>query len=49
MSARDTAPPAATPDAPPPILRSWRNLYLLLLAELGTLILLFYALTNWAS
>jgi hypothetical protein len=41
--------PATPPEAPPPLLRSWRNLYLLLLAELGVLILLFFALTRWAS
>ena len=33
----------------PPFLGSWRNLYLLLLAELGVLVLLFSALTRWAS
>ena len=34
---------------PPPVLGSWRNLYLLVAAELGALVLLFYALTRWAS
>jgi hypothetical protein len=29
--------------------RSWRRLYLLVLGELGVLVLLFYALTRWAS
>lgn len=33
----------------PPVLGSWRNLYLLLVAELASLVLLFYALTRWAS
>ena len=42
-------PPAGTPDAPPPLLASWRNLYLLVAVELGGLVLLFYALTRWAS
>jgi len=37
------------PGEPPPLLRSWRNLYLLLLAELAALVVLFYALTRWAS
>jgi hypothetical protein len=43
------APRGEEPEAPPPVLGSWRNLYLLLLAELGVLVLLFYALTRWAS
>ncbi len=47
MSARDRAD--AAPEVPPPLLRSWRNLYVLLLAELGALVLLFYGLTWWAS
>ena len=38
-----------TPDAPPPLLSSWRNLYVLLLIELGALVAIFYALTLWAS
>ena len=37
------------PDAPPPLLSRWRNLYVLLLVELGALVALFYALTRWAS
>ena len=37
------------PDEPPPLLASWRNLYLLLLAELAALVVFFYALTRWAS
>ena len=37
------------PEDPPPILGSWRNLYWLVAAELGVLVLLFYALTRWAS
>jgi hypothetical protein len=45
------APPAGRdqPDAPPPILGSWRALYLLLVAELVALVALFAALTRWAS
>jgi hypothetical protein len=31
------------------LLGSWRALYGLLLAELAALVLLFYALTRWAS
>jgi hypothetical protein len=36
-------------EEPPPLLGSWRNLYLLLLAELAGLVLLFFALTRWAA
>jgi hypothetical protein len=36
-------------EAPPPLFGRWRNLYVLLLVELGVLVLLFYALTWWAS
>lgn len=44
-----SAPRGDAPEAPPPVLGSWRNLYVLLLAELGGLVVLFYALTRWAS
>ena len=33
----------------PPLLGHWRTFYVLVLAELGALVLLFYALTRWAS
>ena len=36
-------------EAPPPLLGSWRNLYVLVLAELAGLVAVFYALTWWAS
>jgi hypothetical protein len=36
-------------DPPPPLLGSWRVLYLVVLAELAALVLGFYALTRWAS
>lgn len=36
-------------DEAPPLLGSWRNLYVAVLAELAVLVLLFYALTRWAS
>jgi hypothetical protein len=36
-------------DDPPPLLGSWRNLYWLVLGELAALVLLFFALTRWAS
>ena len=34
------------PDEPPPFLGAWRNLYLLVLAELALLIVLFWLLTR---
>jgi hypothetical protein len=37
------------PEAAPPILGSWRNVYALVLGVLGVLIVLFAALTRWAS
>lgn len=42
-------PPPAGDEEPPPLLGSWRRAYLLVLAELGILVVLFYALTRWAS
>lgn len=45
----DHTPEREAPDAPPPLLSSWRNLYVLLVVELAGLVLLFYALTRWAS
>jgi hypothetical protein len=46
---RELTPPDIAPEEPPPLLGSWRNLYLLVAGELGVLVLLFYALTRWAS
>ena len=34
---------------PPPLLGSWRNVFVLVVAVLAVLIALFYALTRWAS
>jgi hypothetical protein len=34
---------------PPPVLGSWRNVYLLVVGELAGLVVLFWALTRWAS
>jgi hypothetical protein len=45
----DRADPGAAPEAPPPLLGSWRRLYLVLVAELAGLVLLFHALTRWAA
>jgi hypothetical protein len=45
----ETEPAGAAPVAPPPLLGSWRRLYIVVVAELGGLVLLFYALTRWAS
>jgi hypothetical protein len=36
-------------DDPPPLLGSWRNLYLVVLGELAALVLLFALVTWWAS
>ena len=36
-------------ETPPPLLGSWRNLYLLVLGELVLLVVIFYALTWWAA
>jgi hypothetical protein len=38
-----------SPDEAPPLLGSWRNLYLLLLVELAALVAFFTAVTRWAS
>ena len=35
-------------DDPPPFLGRWRNVYLLVLVELGVTVLVFWALTRWA-
>lgn len=40
---------AGDPDTPPPILSHWRNVYLLVLVELGLLVAAFWMLTRWAS
>jgi len=37
------------PLPPPPLLRTWRNVYALVVVVLAVLIALFYALTRWAS
>jgi hypothetical protein len=37
------------PEAAPPILGSWRNVYALVALVLAVLIVCFYALTWWAS
>jgi len=42
-------PPPNEKDEPPPILGSWRRLYLLLVAELLVITALSYALSRWAS
>jgi len=47
MSEPDERPATAPP--PPPLLGSWRNLYLLVLGELALLVAAFYALTRWAA
>ncbi|HYC57443.1 MAG TPA: hypothetical protein VEL28_21100 [Candidatus Binatia bacterium] len=37
------------PEDPPPLLGTWRNLYLVVLGELVVLVALFALLTRWAS
>lgn len=37
------------PEDAPPFLSRWRNVYVLVLAELGVVVALFWALTRWAS
>jgi hypothetical protein len=37
------------PETPPPWFSRWRDVYAVVVVELGILILLFYALTRWAS
>jgi hypothetical protein len=44
-----SAPPPRDVESPPPLLGSWRNLYLLLLGELALLVAGFYALMRWAT
>lgn len=34
---------------PPPFLKTWKNVYLLVLVELVVTCAVFYALTRWAS
>lgn len=41
--------PQGTPDEAPPVLRSWRNVYVIVIGELALVVLLLYALTRWAA
>jgi hypothetical protein len=41
--------PRLEEEDPPPLLATWRALYLAVLAELAALVVGFYALTRWAS
>jgi hypothetical protein len=45
----DREPDRGAPEAPPPFLGRWANVYALVLVELAVLIALFYAATRWAS
>ncbi|MFN7133278.1 MAG: hypothetical protein ACK4N5_14465 [Myxococcales bacterium] len=49
MSAPTEPQRTEAPDAPPPFLGSWRNVYLLVLGELLVTVILFRLLTEWAS
>ncbi|MGH7786702.1 MAG: hypothetical protein ACRERC_07530 [Candidatus Binatia bacterium] len=42
-------PPSPADETPPPVLGSWRNIYLLVLGQLAALVACFYALGRWAS
>jgi hypothetical protein len=42
-------PEDGEPGEPPPVLGSWRNVYVLVVAVLAVVIALLYALTRWAS
>lgn len=44
---RDVDPRRA--DEPPPLLGTWRAIYLVVIAELAALVLAFWALGRWAS
>ena len=41
--------PGDEPEAPPPILTRWRNVYLLVLGELALLVILLKLLGRWAA
>ncbi len=41
--------PASSIDEPPPLLGTWRNLYVLLLVELAVLVAGFWLIARWAS
>ena len=42
-------PRGSQPEEPPPVLGSWRNVYLLVLAELAVVVVLFQLLKLWAA
>jgi hypothetical protein len=46
---REPSARPGTGDEPPPLLGSWRNVYLLLLAELAALVAAFALLAWWAA
>ena len=41
--------PSDSESDPPPFLGRWRNVYALVLLELGVVVLALYLLTRWAS
>jgi len=43
------AKPAGDLDEPPPILGTWRNVYVLVLGELAFLVVAFWLLRRWAE
>jgi hypothetical protein len=44
-----TRPELRGDEDPPPLLGTWRAIYLLVLGELAVLVVAFYLLTRWAS
>jgi hypothetical protein len=49
LSNAPTEVPPATPEEPPPVLGSWRNIYAFLVVELLVTAAVLYALTRWLS
>lgn len=49
MSAPEQPRTDAPIEEPPPVLGTWKNLYLFLIAELAVVVLLLWALTRWAE
>lgn len=41
--------PSEAPEAPPPVLGTWRNVYVFMAAQLAVVVLALAALSWWAS
>jgi hypothetical protein len=46
LTTPNSKPPEVGPDSSPPLLKSWRRLYAVVLGELAVLIILFYLFTK---